>query len=51
MVLVLCLYHFNFDENFIESLFNVIHDFGLTRSAQNERSDFLWNQRLGSISK
>ena len=45
------LYRFNLDEYFVESLFNVTHDFGLKRSAQNEHSAFLWHQRLGHISK
>lgn len=35
------LCHFNLDENFIESLFNVTHNFCLKRSAHNEHFHFL----------
>lgn len=45
------LYHFNLDKQFVVSLVNVTHEFGLKYSAQNEHYAFLWCQRLDHISK
>ena len=44
------LYRFNLYTSFTGSLFNV-ETIGTKRSAHNERSAFLWHQRLGHISK
>ncbi|KAL8138176.1 hypothetical protein V2J09_004177 [Rumex salicifolius] len=43
-------YRFNLDAKFSESLFN-IESQGIKRSASNKSFSFLWNQRLGHISK
>ena len=49
--LIDCLYHFNLDVNFAESLFHVEHSIGNKCSAHNKCSAFLWHQRLGHIYK
>ena len=49
--LIDCLYRFNLDVNFFESLFHVEHSIGNKHSAHNECSTFLYHQRLGHISK
>lgn len=40
------LYRFSLYENFVKSLINLTHNFGLKRSAHSECSTFLWYQRL-----
>ncbi|KAL8143342.1 hypothetical protein V2J09_016374 [Rumex salicifolius] len=44
------LYRFILDVKFFKSLFNIEIQ-GITHSASNENSAFLWHQRLGHISK
>ena len=46
-----CLYRFNLNVAFAESLFHVEHNIGNKRSAYNECYAFLWHQKLGHISK
>ena len=50
-ILIDGLYHFNLDDGFSKSLFNVEHVVGNKCSAHNEQSAFLWHKRLGHISK
>ena len=49
--LIDCLYRFNLDVNFAESLFHVEHNIGNKHSAHNDCYAFLWHQRLGHMSK
>jgi len=49
--LIDCLYCFNIDEKFKESLLNVECDVSSKRNMHNDSSTYLWHQTLGHIPK